>query len=111
MKLGTMIITAMTLSLAVVAAAANQQTLTGSVTDSMCGKKHMMKNETAAQCTRECAKAGSEYALVVGDKVYTLKGDKTQIDRFAGSQATVTGEVAGETITATSITGAKQPNK
>ncbi len=50
-------------------------TLTGVVTDSMCGASHMMPGKSAAECTRECVKGGSDYALLVGKKVYTLKGN------------------------------------
>jgi hypothetical protein len=82
---------------------ASDQTLTGVVSDNMCGKQHMMKNAPASKCTRECVKAGSDYALVVGDKVYTLKGDKTEIDKFAGEKATIKGTVSGSTVTVTSI--------
>lgn len=81
------------------------QTFTGIVSDSMCGAKHMMKD--AAQCTRECVKPGSDYALVVGDKVYTLKGNKAQIDKLAGERATVKGKLSGDTITVDSISSAK----
>jgi len=63
----------------------------------------MMKNLTPAQCTRECVKQGSDYALVVGSKVYTLKGDKAQIDKFAGQKVTIKGETSGDTITVKSI--------
>lgn len=87
--------------------AQSSQTITGTVTDSMCGKKHMMKNATAAQCTRECAKSGSDYALVSGDKVYTLKGDKTQLDKFAGSNVVIEGETSGATITVKAIKAAQ----
>src|SRR5438270_11682933 len=73
------------------------QKFTGVVSDSMCGAKHMMKDPV--KCTRECVKGGSDYALVVGDKVYTLKGDKAKIDKFAGESATVQGKLSGETIT------------
>ncbi len=83
------------------------QTITGTVSDSMCGAKHMMTNVTPAQCTRECVKQGSDYALVVNGKVYTLKGDKQQIDKYAGQNVTVTGTVSGETVTVTSISPAK----
>src|SRR5690348_13242061 len=75
------------------------QTFTGVVSDNMCGKQHMEKNKSAAECTRECVKAGSDYALVVGNKVYTLKGNKSEIDRYAGEKATVTGTEKGDTIT------------
>jgi hypothetical protein len=83
------------------------QTLTGTVSDSMCGKKHMMAGKSAAECTRACVKEGSDYALVVGDKVYTLKGDKTAIDKFAGADVIVKGKTSGSTVTMESIKAAK----
>ena len=73
----------------------------------MCGKTHMMKGESAAQCTRECVKSGSDYALVVGDKVYTLKGDKAAIDKFAGANVIVKGKLSGSTVTMESIKSAQ----
>jgi len=83
------------------------QTFSGTVSDSMCGAHHMMKNLTPAQCTRECVKQGSDYALVVGSKVYTLKGDKAQIDKYAGEKVTVKGDSSGSSITVKSIAAAK----
>jgi hypothetical protein len=83
------------------------ETLTGTVSDAMCGKKHMMKGESAAQCTRDCLKEGSDYALVVGDKVYTLKGDKAAIDKFAGADVIVKGKLSGSTVTMESIKAAQ----
>ena len=90
----------LTTSLAIAQAA---KTLTGTVSDAMCGKTHMMKGESPAQCTRECVKSGSDYALVVGDKVYTLKGDRTAIDKFAGANVIVKGKLSGSTVTMESI--------
>ena len=95
-------------SLAMIACAQAPQSFTGVVSDSMCGKQHMMKDKSAPECTRECVKGGSDYALVVGEKVYTLKGDKAQIDKFAGEKATVVGEAKGETITVSSIAASKK---
>ena len=83
------------------------QTFNGTVTDSMCGAHHMMKGETAAQCTRDCVKEGSDFALLSNGKVYTLKGDKTRFDSFAGENVTVKGTVSGTTITVSSIDRAK----
>lgn len=91
----------------VVTSAQSSQTLTGTVSDAMCGAHHMMKGATAAQCTRECVKQGSDFALVAGDKIYTLKGDKSQLDRFAGQNVAVKGKVDGTTITASSISPSK----
>ena len=52
---------------------------TGTVSDAMCGAKHGMPGD-AAGCTRGCISKGSKYALVVGDKVYTLEtGDKAAL--------------------------------
>jgi hypothetical protein len=83
------------------------QTLTGTVSDAMCGAHHMMKDATAAQCTRECVKQGSDFALVSGGKVYTLKGDKAQFDKFAGENVLVKGKVSGTTISVDSISSSK----
>jgi len=88
-------------------AIAQAETLTGTVSDTMCGKKHMMAGKSDADCTRACVKEGSDYALVVGDKVYTLKGDKAAIDKFAGATATVTGTAKGDTLTVTAIKAGK----
>lgn len=85
---------------------AHGKTFTGTVSDTMCGAKHMTKDKTAAECARECAKDGS-YALVVGDKVYTLSGDKETIGRFAGAKAVIEGDLAGSTIKVESIQAAK----
>jgi hypothetical protein len=90
-------------------AAGKTQTLTGEVSDAMCGAKHEMPG-SPAECTRACMKHGSKYALVVGDKVYTLEtSDKTALDKLndlAGAKAKVTGDVDGTTITVKSVSGA-----
>ena len=87
-------------------AAGKSQTLTGEVSDAMCGAKHEMKGK-AAECTRACMKHGSQYALVVGDKVYTLEtSDKAALDKLndlAGAKAKLTGEVDGTTIVVKSV--------
>ena len=83
------------------------KSLTGTVSDAMCGKTHMMQGASAAKCTRECVKAGTDYALVVGNKVYTLKGDKTAIDKFAGTNVIVKGKLSGSTVTMESIKAAR----
>lgn len=87
-------------------AAGKSETLTGEVSDAMCGAKHEMKGK-AAECTRVCMQHGSKYALVVGDKVYTLEtSDKAALDKLndlAGAKAKVTGEVDGTTIAVKSV--------
>jgi hypothetical protein len=67
----------------------------------------MMQGKTPAQCTRECVKQGSDFVLVSGGKVYTLKGNKTQFDKLAGENVIVKGNVSGTTISVDSITASK----
>jgi hypothetical protein len=83
------------------------QTITGTVSDAMCGAHHVMKGATAAQCTRACVKKGSDFALISDGKVYTLKGDKTQFDKFAGENVVVKGVATGTTISVDTIDTSK----
>jgi hypothetical protein len=87
-------------------ALAQSTTLKGTVSDQMCGAKHMMAGG-AAKCTRECVKEGSPYALVVGSKVYTLKGHSAELNKLAGETAIVKGKVSGTTVDVTSVTAGK----
>ena len=55
------------------AGAANQQTFTGVITDSMCGNDHaMMKVRPDSKCVLECVKQGSKYGLYDGKTTYVL---------------------------------------
>jgi hypothetical protein len=88
--------------------AAKAETFTGEVSDSMCGAKHAIADKAA--CTRACVQKGSNYALVVGDKVYTLKtseANKAKLDQLAGEQAKVTGTATGDTIEVSKVMAAK----
>jgi hypothetical protein len=97
------------LSLGLLAADSKDQAFTGTVSDTMCGAHHtMMPGLSDDQCTRACVKTGADYALVVGAKVYTLKGNKADFDKFAGEKATVKGTVSGNVIQATSIAKPKK---
>ncbi len=91
------------------AAAGSKQTLTGEVSDAMCGKTHM--EGSPAECTRSCVAHGSKYALVVGEKVYVLEAsDKAvlaSLDKQAGKNVTVTGAVNGDNIEVSTVTAAK----
>lgn len=91
-------------------AAPKAQTFTGEVSDTMCGAKHAMAGNPAA-CTRACVKKGSDYALVSGDKVYTLEtSDKAvlaELDSMAGQKAKVTGNAEGDKIQVSKVAAAK----
>jgi len=92
-------------------ASAAPKTLTGTVSDSMCGAHHMEKDRSAPECTRECVKKGTKYALVVGKKVYTLDGHEAELDKLAGESATVKGSVMGEMVMVESVAAAKKAAK
>jgi hypothetical protein len=92
-------------------AADSTKTFTGKVSDAMCGAKHMEGGIAPAACVRVCVQKGAKYALVVGDKVYTLEtSNKTALDelnKLAWEQAKVTGTASGDTISVKSVTAAK----
>jgi hypothetical protein len=82
------------------------QTFVGSISDSMCGAKHMMAGEGDKQCTVECVKAGSKYILVdAKGKIYQLS-DQTKPAAFAGAKVKVTGTLKGDTISVDSVDAA-----
>ena len=85
------------------------QTLTGQISDSMCGKGHAGMGEMGKnpkECTMGCVKAGGKYVLVSGDKVYDIKNQNfAALAANAGANVQLTGDVAtdGKTITVTKI--------
>ena len=83
-----------------------QTTLTGKVSDVACGAEHKMKNMSAADCARACAKKAG-WALVVGDKVYKLQGHEQDLDKYAAENVTVKGTLNGDTMMVTSVAPAK----
>ncbi len=83
------------------------QPIEGVISDTMCGKKHMLPGKTDAECIAECLKGKASYALVAGDKVYTLAGQAQSIAPFAGKHVKVEGSVKGNMISVTAIHDAK----
>lgn len=79
---------------------------TGTVSDDMCGVSHSdmaAKGMSDADCVRMCVKGGSPYALVVGQRSYTLKTTNKQqdtiLDKYAGKRVTIAGVLHGTTLT------------
>ena len=85
----------------------SQKTLTGVVSDSMCGVNHMAKNMDPADCLRMCVKKGTKYALVVGEDVYTLEGHEAELDKYAAQKVSLKGTVKGQMVTVESMTPMK----
>ena len=80
------------------------QTYEGVVTDTHCGAKHSAAiAETAADCTRVCVHAGDHFALVDGEKMYVLEGERDALKRAAGERVKVIGTQNGNTISVVSV--------
>jgi hypothetical protein len=110
-RTNTLAILALMTSLSFPAFAVKGESYTGEVSDSMCGAEHMMKG-SKAECARACAAKGSNYALVVGDKVYTLEtSDKALLGKLsdlAGQKARITGKADGaDSIVVNAVTPTK----
>ena len=91
-------------------AADSTQTFMGKVSDAMCGAKHTEGSLAPAVCVRDCVQKGAKYALVVGNKVYTLStSDQAALDelnKLAWEQAKITGTASGDTISVKSVAAA-----
>jgi hypothetical protein len=84
--------------------AGRSQTFEGMVTCSRCGAKHSAAiGKTAGDCTRVCVHGGAAFALIEGERTYTLEGDLAAIKQVAGERARVVGEIRGNTIQVASI--------
>lgn len=82
---------------ALLASGASQQTFTGIITDSMCGKDHaMMKVSPDSKCVLECVKNGSKYALFDGKTAYVLSDQKAP-EQFAGKKVQINGTLSEKT--------------
>jgi hypothetical protein len=97
------------LAAAIATGASKSQTFTGEASDSMCGAKHRMSSK--ADCTRACIAKGANYALVVGDKLYTLhttdKAALAELNALAGENTKITGAANGDTIEVQKVAAAK----
>jgi hypothetical protein len=84
---------------AALAAAAQADTFSGVITDTMCGIKHgMMKNQPDDQCVKMCAKGEADYALFDGKNVIKLSDQKMPA-KFAAQKVKVTGTLDSKTNT------------
>ena len=90
---------------------AADKTITGQITDTMCGASHQKmahgaQKMSAHDCTLACVKNGSKYAVVSRGKVYEVSNqDAAGLSEHAGHTVKVTGEVSadGKSITVSKI--------
>ena len=96
-------------SLSGLSAWAAPQTLTGQISDSMCGKSHAGMGEMGKnpkECTLGCVKSGGKYVFVSGDKVYDIRNQNfAALAANAGGSVQLTGDIDkdGKTITVSKI--------
>ena len=90
------------------------KTLTGQITDSMCGKNHASMGEmgkNAKECTVACVKAGAKYAFLSNGQAYGIQNQNlAALAGNAGATVQVTAEVDkdGKTLTISKISVAKK---
>ena len=87
-------------ALAGIVAAADQQTFTGVITDTMCAKAHgMVRGQPDDKCIAMCVKGtSSQYALYDGKAVLKLSDQKTPA-KYAAQHVKVTGTLNEKTQT------------
>jgi hypothetical protein len=78
-------------------------TFEGTISDSMCEKKHMMPGKSDADCIKACVKSGSTYVLVTDKQVYKLTGKPADLAQFAGQHVKVQGDLKQNTIAVAAI--------
>jgi len=84
-------------------AMAASKTWSGTVSDSSCGVKHAVAGDAATDCVKKCvSEHGAKYTFVSKGKVYQLEPQDMFADH-AGHSVKVTGEMKGDTITATNV--------
>jgi hypothetical protein len=90
---------------------AAQKTLTGQITDSMCGADHSAmanggKKADPHDCTLVCVKGGAKFAFVSNGKVFDISNQNfADLTKHAGHAVTVTGDLGsdGKTITVSKL--------
>jgi len=88
---------------------AAKQTLTGEISDSMCGASHAGMGDMGKKpkdCTTGCVKSGAKYVFVSDGKVYAIQNQNFKtLAANAGAKVQVTGDMdkEGKNITVTKI--------
>ena len=94
-------------------ATAADKTMTGDISDSMCGASHAKmtsthKGLTDADCTKACIKAGAKYVFVSDGKVYSISNQsRAELAQYAGEKVRLTGDVNGDTVAVSKIAAAQ----
>lgn len=79
------------------------KTITGTVSDAMCGANHGGKDPVA--CTKECEAGGSKLVVVANGKVYNTE-QQDKLKGHEGEAVKINGTIKGDTITIASVAAA-----
>ena len=85
------------LALSFASASALAETWKGTISDSMCGAKHVNATKADQECAQKCVKGGSDAVFVEGDKVYKID-NQDAVKEHVGHKVTLTGTMSGDTI-------------
>lgn len=84
-------------AVAMIASAADSQTVNGWITDSKCGVKGA--NAQAEECTKKCLAAGAKMVVVTdGDQKVLTVDNPDALKGHEGHHVAVTGHVQGDSI-------------
>jgi len=83
------------------------KSITGVVSDSMCGAKHATASDDAAACVKKCEAGGSKLVVIAGGKVYET-ADQDKLKGFEGQEVKISGDVKGDSLTIASVAAAKK---
>jgi hypothetical protein len=95
---------ALVVALTAAPAFAAPQTWTGTISDSMCGAKHMEGEHgmkvSDKECTTMCVKKGAKYVFVTDGKVLAIANqDFRGLAQQAGAAVRLTGELKSDSVT------------
>jgi len=92
-------------------AGAASMTMTGMISDNMCGASHAKMMEmhkdakmTERDCALACVKAGGKFVFVSDGKVYSISNQNlAALTKYAGQSVKLTGDLSGDNITVSKV--------
>ena len=94
-----------------------EETLKGTISDSMCGRKHSAekhegKGADHRACVEKCINDGGEYVFLTGDKAMKITNQKfAGLKTHAGHEVMLTGDVKDGAVTVSKIEMPKTDKK
>ena len=106
---------ALLVALTAVPAFAAPQTWTGTISDSLCGAKHMEGEHgmkvSDKECTTMCITKRAKYVFVTDGKVIAIANQNFKgLAQQAGAAVKLTGELKGDTVIVSKLEAAKGSN-